>query len=189
MLGSIFVKDDSSAGHIKMNGVDVFRVNIIATIVYKDENGNNYSSAVIDDGSGKILLRSFNGAGIFSDVDVSDPVLVIGRVREFNDERYIIPEILKKLDDINWITLRKLELAGHMKNAAADANIKDKGGEVAGASEDVYLLVKKLDDGSGALIDDVLKASNNPDAEGILNKLLENGDVFEVKPGKLKVLE
>ena len=29
----------------------------------------------------------------------------------------------------------------------------------------------------------------NDKAESIINKLLENGDIFEIKPGKLKVLE
>ena len=50
-------------------------------------------------------------------------------------------------------------------------------------------MIKKLDEGDGVLIDDVIKSSKIGDAEEIINRLLENGDIFEIKPGKLKILE
>lgn len=188
ILNSNFAKDELSAGYVKLNNIDVSRVNIIGTLVYKAEQ-EGYASTVIDDGTGRILLRSFENVSIFSKIDVSDIVLVVGRIREFNNEKYLIPEILKKIN-IEWLNIRKLEL---MKNDnVVNGRFTSKGvsEEVsADINEDVFLLIKKLDNGDGVSIEDLIKSSNNDRVESIINRLLESGDIFEIKPGKLKVLE
>ena len=89
ILNGSFIKDEISAGYIKLNDANVSRVNIIATVVYKAEQPST-SNALIDDGTGKILLRSFENSRIFSKADVGDAVLLIGKIREFNNERYIV---------------------------------------------------------------------------------------------------
>jgi len=174
-----------------LNGMNISRVNIVATLIYKSED-LNYDSAIIDDGGGRILVRGFEKSNIFSNVDVGDVVLVVGKIRDFNNERYIIPEILKKVEDAGWMNVRKLEL--RKSSVVIEDTTKDKNG---GLIEDikldnhaeVYDLIKKLDEGDGVLIDDVIKSSKIGDAEEIINRLLENGDIFEIKPGKLKILE
>ena len=188
ILNGSFVKDDFSAGYVRLGSFNVSRVNVVATFVYKSEQPSS-ANAVIDDGTGRIALRIFENKDIFSKIDIGDFVLIIGRVREFSNERYIIPEIVKKIKDIEWINIRKLEL----KNInLEDATVKNKS-SVAGAfktvSEEIYLLIKSLDNGDGADFDAVIKNSKNGDAEQVINSLLEIGDIFEVKPGKLKVLE
>ena len=190
VLGNILLSDDISLGYIKVNGLSVSRVNIIANLVYKSEESSGTSSAIIDDGSGRILLRSFENKGIFSTVDVGDVVLMIGRIREFSKEKYIAPEILKKID-IGWMIVRKRELERLPNpNLAAenkmDSPIKEV---VANVNEEIYLLIKDLDSGDGVSIEEVIKKSNKDYAEGIIKSLLENGDIFEVRPGRLKVLE
>ena len=110
ILNSNFMKDETSAGYIKINEVVVSRVNLIATVVYKADQEQNLSSVMIDDGTGKILLKSFENFAAFSKVDVGDMILLVGRIREFSNEKYIMPEILKKLNDIGWMIVRKLEL-------------------------------------------------------------------------------
>ena len=187
IINGIFVKDNLSSGFLKLNDASVSRVNIIATIIQKNE-AQNFASAIADDGTGRILLRSFENYDIFSKADIGDIVLVVGKIREYNNEKYVMPEIIKKLDNIGWMNLRKLELKS-VNNITED---KKEGGVVEQdltLSEDVYALVKKLDLGDGADIDDVIKNSKNKDAENTINRLLENGDIFEIKPGKLKVLE
>ena len=79
ILNSRFVKDDVSAGFIIIGGINVYRVNVIANFVYKSEQANS-STAVIDDGTGRISLRAFESKDIFSKADIGDFVLVIGRV-------------------------------------------------------------------------------------------------------------
>lgn len=161
------------------------RVSVMATLVYKSEDV--YSGAIIDDGSGRVSLKNFENRIIFTNVDVGDVVLVIGRVREFSNERYILPEIVKKIS-MEWINVRKLELNGLEDDKVADPPDNGKDEEI-GLGKDVYEMIKKLDDGNGVAIEDLIKNSYFQDTERIINKLLENGDVFEIKPGKIKVLE
>ena len=162
----------------------------MATVVYKSEQEQSSNNLMIDDGTGKIVLKSFETFAPFSQVDIGDLVLVIGKIREFNNEKYIIPEILKKLSNNLWISVRKLEL----KNDAIVEQEKGKIEEVIeskapNSSENIYSLIRKTDSGDGADIDEVIKQSGLVDAESIINRLLENGDVFEIKPGRVKVLE
>ena len=91
-----------------LSSLDISRVNVIATLVDKVEKPN-YISSIIDDGTGSISLRGFENKNIFSKVDVGDIVLVIGKVREFNNEKYLIPEIIKKVNNVQWVDIRKLE--------------------------------------------------------------------------------
>ena len=188
ILNSNFVKDETSAGYVKINDVIVSRVNLIATIVYKAEQEQN--NAMIDDGTGKIILKSFENFASFSKVDVGDLVLVIGRIRQFNNENYIVPEILRKLNDVSWINVRRLELKDHTIIEQKEEKIEEAVENGApNSSEKIYSLIKKMDSGDGTDIDEVIKQSGLNDAEQIVNRLLENGDIFEIKPGRVKVLE
>ncbi len=191
IINSQFVKDDISAGYVKIGISNVARVNILATLVDKSEDAS-YASAVIDDGTGRIPLRSFDNMGLFLMLNVGDTILVIGRVREFNNERYMMPEILKKINDIGWVNVRSIELKSKKRFMVDEA--KNGADSAAGQSppeldSNVYELIKKLDNGDGVPVEDVISKSNKPDAEQTLKMLLENGDIFEVRPGKLKVLE
>ncbi|MBI3035161.1 hypothetical protein HYY71_02460 [Candidatus Woesearchaeota archaeon] len=188
ILSGSFVRDDILAGYIKLNGINVSRVNIIATVVYKPES-SGFSSAVIDDGTGRMQLRSFENINIFSSIEVGDAVLVVGKIRDFNDEKYLIPEILKKINNFEWMNVRKLELGSRgigieVKNS--DKIVEDTS---TGTADEIYSLIKKLDAGEGVSVEDLIKKADNSKAEAVINRLLENGDIFEVMPGKLKVLE
>lgn len=191
ILNSDFIKDEISAGYVRLNDASVSRVNLIATVVYKSEQPSNYADAIIDDGTEKILLRSFENASLFSKLDVGDIILVIGKIRKFNDERYVLPEILKKIDDPGWVNLRTMELR-NFKIIEKDIKNETKPvikQVVSNTAENIYLLIKKLDNGDGVPIEVVINNSNRNNAEELINKLLENGDVFEIKPGRVKVLE
>ncbi|MDP3765015.1 MAG: OB-fold nucleic acid binding domain-containing protein [Nanoarchaeota archaeon] len=194
ILSGSFTKDELSIGYMRLGDINVSRVNVIATLVHKPEQSSSYYNAIVDDGTGRISLRSFDNNYAFSKVEIGDIVLIIGKIREFNGEIYIVPEILKKINNIGWVNVRKLELI-HNKMIAGDIKIeenKDKGlieQENTSINEEIYSLIKKLDDGYGVSIEDIIKNSSNSRAENIITKLLENGDIFEIKPGKLKVLE
>ena len=95
ILQADFARDDSSAGFIKVGGLNISRVSMLGAVVHKSEGA--YAGAVIDDGTGKISLRAFENIGVFSKADVGDFVLVIGKIRSFNDEKYVMPEISGRL--------------------------------------------------------------------------------------------
>lgn len=175
--------------YIKVNDLSVSRVNIIATLVYKAEDVS-YSSAMIDDGTGRISLRSFDKKFIFSKSDVGDIVLTVGKIREFNNERYIIPEIVKKIENYEWANVRSMELKNNavvdVEESAGVQNFVEENDVVI---DELFSLIRKLDLGDGVLIEDILRECKRNSAENLLGKMLEKGDVFEIKPGKIKILE
>lgn len=190
VLNGIFTRDEFSAGYITLNGSNVSRVNLLATVVYKLEEGLNFTNIVVDDGSGRIPLRTFESNHLLSKVDVGDIVLSIGRIREFNNEKYIVPEILKKIINAGWLNVRKLELSKRDVISESLTDNKDSATEIPnGIDEEIYVAIRNLDSGDGASFDDVIGKVSSKDAEIMIKKLLEKGDIFEIKPGKLKVLE
>ncbi len=190
ILDAGFAKDELSAGYVKLNNANVSRVNVIAALVHKSEG--SFANAVIDDGTGKIPLRAFENTGIFSKADVGDFVIVVGKIREFNSERYIMPEILRKID-VGWMNLRRIELKNNVVADDVKVNKSMNGSDLVekadSAADAIYMLIKKLDSGDGASVDEIIKGSNYGNAESAITRLMESGDIFEVKPGRLKVLE
>ena len=65
--------DEFFSGYIRLNGINISRINVIATVVHKSQS-TNYANVVIDDGTGKILLRSFENKDIFSKVEIGDAI-------------------------------------------------------------------------------------------------------------------
>ena len=90
-------------------GQRVVRVNILGSIIdtFLTES---YGSFVLDDSSGQVRLKVWGeDLGLFQGKGVGDIVLVIGKVAEFQGERYLRPEILRKVD-FDWALYRRLEL-------------------------------------------------------------------------------
>ena len=49
-------------------------------------------------------------------------------------------------------------------------------------------LIKEMDDGKGVLIEDLLEKSPIQETEQVLGQMLESGEIFQILPGKVKVL-
>jgi len=60
--------------------------------------------------------------------------------------------------------------------------------KIVNKAEIICKIIDEEDKGSGVLIKDIIEKSNMDDCEKIINDLLENGDIFMVQPGKVKVL-
>ena len=97
-------------------GMPVSRTHVLGTVtnVYETDD-KKYAFIVIDDGTGNIRSKSFQDITIFENIKVGDIVDLIGRIREYNDERYIAPELLTKLNDTNMISYRNVEIAKILK--------------------------------------------------------------------------
>ncbi len=79
-------------------GERIARTKIVGTIVDKFmSDDGNYSSVTIDDDTDAIRTKAFQeDSDFFDDFNIGDHVMLIGKVREYNDENYIIPEVLKR---------------------------------------------------------------------------------------------
>jgi len=106
-----------------------------------------------------------------------------------------MPEILRKVEDTAWIDVRKNELklttTPNMNNKKSNEEKTEETVEETKEDpyEKVFRLIKEMDKGEGVDTEEIITNSKDVDTEKIISKLLENGEVFKVKHGKLKVLE
>jgi RPA family protein len=97
---------------VAKTGERVSRARILATIVSKflSEDGN-FGSVTIDDGSDTMRAKCFKDMTPLQKAESGQLVDLIGKVREYNGEIYVMPEVVKQVADPNMLLLRKLELA------------------------------------------------------------------------------
>ncbi len=90
----------------------LLRVNIIATIVdtfVRDDGG--YATIHLDDGSETIRAKSWSeDVEEMTEFEVGDLVNVIGKVREYEGEIHLVPEVIRKIENSNWELVRELEI-------------------------------------------------------------------------------
>lgn len=199
--GSYVKEEGWQPNYIKMGNKKVSRVNIIATVISKPEE-EPFKTMVVDDGA-RISVRSFEDADVFKNFEIGDIVLIIGRPREYAEQKYIMPEIIKKVDE-KWAELRclhleKLEVSEKEEKVLELDGTKEE--EEEGKEEvatekvmdtkmqHVFELIKELDKGDGADFEAVMNKADTHNPEKIIRQLLEQGEIFELRPGKLKVLE
>lgn len=174
----------------------VERVRVMGTVVKKFV-APNYGFFVIDDSTGNIRVKQFEDPSLLEAVKEGSIVDVIGRIREYNGERYIALECFATIGDPNFMTLRLLELVQEARMAKAAGGIeilKEPARVPSGASTEergtVAELISSLDGGEGVAYERALKASGLAEEkfESAVNSLLEEGLCFEPKPGFLKRL-
>jgi len=188
----VSIKDLINSQHTKENENNYFvinnnkisRVNLLATIIAMPVKYSTYSQTLVDDGSGRIIIRNFDNLDFFKDLEIGDMILVIGKPREYNNEKYIIGEIIKKLENSKWFELRKRELS---ETTGEKEPEKEAAKESEKNYDDILHTISSLDSGEGVDFDRlVTEFKIDPNT---LNYLLEKGEIFLSKPGKLRVLE
>ena len=163
---------------------EVTRCNVIGTILSLNDQLH------LDDGTGQVLLRAFDEVPGLKDLKSGMMVQVVGRPRKYHEQFYLIPEIITPVEP-GWALVRKDEL-GEVQNytpAERPEPAPATAPEPENKAEQLVALISELDDGEGVDVDEVIKKSGLGEvAEGIVNQLLLDGEVFEVKPGVVKVL-
>ena len=106
------------------NGMRLSRIKIMATIVDKflSESGR-FASITLDDGSSTIRAKAFNAVNIFDNFSTGDIIDFIGRVKEYQGEIYLVPEIIRKVEDPNYEILRELDIKAQEKEWAGKKRI------------------------------------------------------------------
>jgi RPA family protein len=102
--------EDDGPRVISPQGVELRRVLLVGTIVDQVASTNNYASITLDDGTATIRAKSWGAeAEMLQKVSPNILALVVGKVREYDDEVYIVPEIVREIDDPNVLTLHSYE--------------------------------------------------------------------------------
>jgi len=169
--------------YIDHNGAQLIRVNIVANIIdkYEGESEKKYMNFTIDDASSQIKLKIFGeDVARFQNLSQGDTVTIIGTLRFYNNEIYINPEIIKKINT-SYLLVRKLELE---KNVVVDKK------EVFELRDKIIEMIKKEDDSGGIEVNNiVMELKNDPELiNKEIAKLLEEGMIYEPRPGKIRIL-
>jgi RPA family protein len=109
--------DDNGPHVVSPFGVELRRVVVVGFVVNKfyregDDTGKKrFESITVDDGTDTIGVKVWGDedASILEGVKESILALVIGKVRQYNEEVYLIPEIVRELTDPNYMSLHLLE--------------------------------------------------------------------------------
>ena len=183
LLNNEFVKKEGwEPSYILKEKTKLSRVNIIATIISKE--GEPINQIVIDDGSGRINVRSFDDEEFGQQMNIGEVALLVGRPREYGSERYLLGEIIKKVENKDWIKIRELELK-YEKPSEPTEKVEEK---APNTIIEIVNIIRELDDGDGANYEEVLTKTKGPEADNSIKNLLQQGEIFEIKPGKLKIL-
>ena len=185
IIGGKPIFQENKLAHVEVDGKQIVRVNVIANIVdkYVQDGEKKYASLTLDDATGQLRIKLF-GEDIekLSEFNQGDTVLVVGLLRSWKDEIYVSPEIIKKKDP-TYLLVRKLEVEIE-EPKQFDRN------KIAELKDKIIEMVKKGENNGGVDIEKIILELKEP--PGVINeeikKLLENGVVYEPRPGKLRYL-
>jgi hypothetical protein len=196
----------------------ITRARVMGTVVDKfmREDGS-YGTLRLDDGSGTIRLRAWGSdTSRLNRFNKGDVVDVVGRVREFEGEVYLTPELVIPVEDLNWELVRELEILESRRKSLAkgvkprlpakleppalsvEVPTPSKVGleepevplpEVPEDLKDRVLLVVKESGGEeGLSVDEVAMRAglSPPEVENAARVLLAEGKIFEPRAGKFK---
>jgi len=173
---------------VELGDKNIVRVNIIANVVdkFESEGEKKFGTITLDDGSGQIRCRLF-GEDVtkFKDFIQGDTLVVIGLLRSYNNELYILPEVLKK-QDTKYLLVRKLELE---KSSIKMPSEEQKNG-VRVMRDEIIDMIKGSESNEGIDKEEIImKVKSEPDLiSQEINKLLEEGIIYEPKPGRVRYL-
>lgn len=230
--GEYIIEKEQEPNYLKiLPDLKIYRVNVIAIVVSKEKIGM-IINLLLDDSSEKITARIFEENKAIRNVDIGDCIQLIGKIRIYNEEKYLSPEIIKKIDPL-WLKIRNVELKknvgqknetdlkqvtiqenGEKKKKEKKSERKqtptelekkrekinssesqNKETDTTGVVEDFSLpsekiikLIKERDKGQGVFIEELIEKSSLDGTEKIIERMLENGDIFQNLPGKVKVL-
>ncbi len=206
IVNNQFIKQEGfNPSYIEIKGKQISRVNLISTVVSKyTSDDENYSALTLDDGTETIRVKGFGPEVLkLKNVNVGQIVRLIGKIKQYNDEKYITCEAALALEP-NWLIVNELELEkyipGENKTDIAD-NSENKSTALvehpitSSDSENLNVkflkLIRSEDKGDGALMDAIISKSGLSEdaAKDILFSLLKSGEVFEPKKGLLKILD
>jgi RPA family protein len=176
---------------IELGDKKLSRVNIIGNIIdrYDREGEKQYTFFTFDDGSGQIKLKTFGeDSEKFKGIESGETVVVIGVVRNFNNETYIAPEIIQP-QDTKYLLIRKLELEKERASNAPPTKIERE--ESSAIREKILEKIKESEEAGGIDLDALIIEFKEISPDIInqeVQKFLEEGIAFEPRPGRIRYL-
>lgn len=188
LLGKPIMTDEKFS-FLELGDKKIIRVNIIGNIVdkFESEGDRKYIFFKLDDGSGQISLKVFgDDIGKFKEVTQGLTVLVIGTLRHWNNETYLQPEIIKE-QDTKYLLVRKLEL----EKSQPQKTTPIEKTQIIAIKDKILELIKTAEGNGGIEKEQIIIELKDASPEIInqeIKKFLEEGIIFEPRPGKVRYL-
>jgi RPA family protein len=176
---------------------DLGEVKIFGTIlgknIYRTEGKVEYGILLVGDGSGStIRIKAWgSGTSALDQLEKGELVDIVGKVRHSRDETFLVPEIVRKLPDPNWRIVRELEIIEDYlsrKKAKIRGSLRPDGKEVDLRREIISTIDIKGGD-AGIDFTELVKCirhSNEEEIKKTLNELLDQGMIYETRPGRYR---
>ena len=173
---------------LELGGKEIIRVNVIANVIdrFESEGEKRFSSFTVNDGSGQLRIRMFGeDVNKFSDIGQGDTIMVIGNLRFFNNEIYVLPEIIRKKDP-RFLLVRKLELEGERQKEVKEVPKE----EIKALKDQIVEMIKGEEENGGVETEKlILELKAEPELiNQEVQKLLEEGLAYEPRPGVIRYL-
>lgn len=174
---------------LELGDKKIVRVNVVGNIVDKfiREGESKYGTLTLDDGSGQIKLKAFGDDVVkFENINQGQTVLVMGVLRNWNNETYISSEIIREQDP-KYLLIRKLETE---KERAKNAPPVERS-QIVAIKDKILDTIKAAEPEGGIDVDKIIMNIRDTSPEIInqeIKKLLEEGIIFEPRPGRVRWL-
>ncbi|WXG45595.1 MAG: hypothetical protein WED05_02685 [Candidatus Atabeyarchaeum deiterrae] len=186
-IADIVLSGSTASGNI--NAERFTKVKIFGTLMskrnFRSDGKTDYTVITVDDGSGlAIRIKAWGHDTKLLDSFAQGAVIdVIGRVRYGKEEIYIIPEIVKEIEDPNWEIVRELEIIReYLKLKKARIRSPD-------LKSDILDIIDRIGGNIGIEYNELVKLIKQPDEEEIkkaLRELINEGLIFEPRLGRYR---
>ncbi len=171
---------------LELGNRKIVRVNVVANVIDKfiSEGERKFATLTLDDASGQINAKTFGQeVASFEEIIQGNTLMIIGVLRIFNNEVYILPEIIKTIDP-RYLLVRKLEIEKSMQKQEA------KPKEITAIKDQIMSRIKQEEKNEGIDTEKlVMEINANPELiNQEVKKLLEEGIVYEPRPGRVRYL-
>ena len=191
-------------------GVELRRVVIVGFVVSKfnkdanAEGGKRFMSITLDDGTDTIRIKVWGEeeSALLEGVKEDILALVIGKIRKYEDEIYIVPEIVKEVTDPNYMGLHLMERyqailtrSGITVNVTSDEDQQQLTTIVGGPSsssltgfiKQILAYIELHATPKGVNLNDIVaffeeKGKDAIDTQTKIFKLIEDGYINEITP-------
>jgi RPA family protein len=175
---------------LELGNKQIVRINVIANVIdkYVSEGDRRFASLTVDDGSGQIRVRVFGeDFHKFDNLSQGDTVVIIGLLRSFNNEIYILPEIIRKMDP-KYLLIRKLEIEKFFQQPSSNLPQKK---EIKVLRDEVINLIKASEQREGIDKEEIILTIKSTEPQIIsqeIQRLLDEGIIYEPRPGRVRYL-
>jgi RPA family protein len=179
---------------ISSNGEKIYKVRISGTVVSKyfgpkTDEKKAFASLTIDDGTDTIRVKGWEEtANDMNKFFEGEEIEIIGKPRQGDDEIYILPDELLKIEDYNKeMYLRSKKIKRYVKKKLViPTEEKTAEKNLLAEKEMIWEIIANSED--GIELDQLISETKLDKAtiETIIHELLNNGDIYEPTALKFK---